>query len=385
MFKFRLLWLVVILPFVFSMAACEPERLLDPIFTHTPTITATFTLTPAFTASATSTETATLTLTPQPVLEQAGTATVTLTPSDTHTPTPAGGGGGVIAYVNVDKQEDGLEIYNLFSVNVDGTGIKDLTNNNDPNVIFMRPRWSPDGQLLLYQKIVSYGESLGSTLHSMMFDGSDIHLVSPPVEQTSGAGVDEILYDAFGEFSPDGKTIAFASNRHVLSTKDPTDFEIYLLSLETGELKMITDSSGVNVHPSWSPDGSNLVFMSDRDGDWEIFSMDARGNNLNKLTNNDADDRFPRWSPDGGSIIYHSDRDGNFDIYVLALDGLQDTKVTHDSASDAAGSWSPDGKWILFHSQRDGDSEIYILNVEDGQLIQLTNNESTDVVPSWRP
>jgi len=380
--------LLLMLLIAIVLSACDSERIFAPIFTPTPTVTSTFTptftITPTITPALTST--ATIFEISEAALETpAGTPTLTNTPSPTFTPTPVGGGNGMIVFVNVSKTEENLEIYNIFRINVDGTGLMNLTNNSNPNEIYMRPRWSPDGQRILFQKIVGFGASLGSRLYVMNNDGSDVQGVLPDPANLDQADIDEKLYDAFGEFSPDGETIAFASNRHVLDSDTPTDFEIFFLDLKDNKISQMTNSYGANVHPTWSPDGTQMVFMSDRDGDWEIFVMDSQGNHIQQLTRNTADDRFPRWSPDGQSILYHSDKGGNIDLYRIDLGDMGETRLTDDPATDATASWSPDGNWIVFHSYRDGDAEIFLMKVDGSEFFQLTDNESTDVVASWGP
>ena len=73
--------------------------------------------------------------------------------------------------------------------------------------------------------------------------------------------------------------------------------------------------------PSWSPDGTQIAFQSDRDGNWNIYVMAADGSNLSQLTSHNAWDESPSWSPDGTQIAFHSYRDNNWDIYVIDADG----------------------------------------------------------------
>ncbi|MEP5611764.1 MAG: biopolymer transporter TolR, partial [Cyclobacteriaceae bacterium] len=75
--------------------------------------------------------------------------------------------------------------------------------------------------------------------------------------------------------------------------------------------------------PSWSPDGKQIVFNSNRDGDDEIYVIRVDGSGLRQLTNNDDDDYTPFWSPDGDFISFGSNRDGNSEIYVMKADGSE--------------------------------------------------------------
>jgi hypothetical protein len=80
--------------------------------------------------------------------------------------------------------------------------------------------------------------------------------------------------------------------------------------------------------------------------------MDADGSNQTRLTQDPAGDWSPAWSPDGSRIVFQSDRDGNADIYVMHADGSNQTRLTRHAAGDWSAAWSPDGNRIAFESGR---------------------------------
>src|SRR5436190_9367020 len=99
-----------------------------------------------------------------------------------------------------------------------------------------------------------------------------------------------------------------------------------------------------------------IAFYSDRDGNNEIYSVAGPGGgNLTRLTNNTASDSEPVWSPDGSQIVFTSNRPGNFEIYKMNADGTGQTRLTNKAAFDADPSWSADGTQIVFASDRDGN------------------------------
>ena len=196
-------------------------------------------------------------------------------------------------------------------------------------------------------------------------------------------------------WSPDGKRIVFTSERD-------GNFEIYVMDADGGNQLNLTNNARRDQNPSWSPDGERIAFMS-WDGkvinfaiNFEIYVMDADGGNQLNLTNNRHDDRHPSWSPDGERIVFSSERDGHFrnhfgltdEIYVMDADGQSLQRLTENRQNDWYPSWSPDGKRIAFASDRKGDFanfEIYVMDNDGDNQRRLTNNRAADSSPSWSP
>jgi dipeptidyl aminopeptidase/acylaminoacyl peptidase len=184
--------------------------------------------------------------------------------------------------------------------------------------------------------------------------------------------------DSGPSWSPDGTQIAFVSDRDGNS-------EIYLMKSDGTDVRRLTTDSAIDEEPTWSPDGRKVAFVSDRTGNLDIFTVDTDGGGLIRLTKGQASDSVPAWSPDGTRIAFVSDRDGNSEIYTLEVEGALVTRLTTNPAVEGAPAWSPDGREIAFVSNRDGNKEIYAMQQDGAGQTNLTNDPANDQGPSWSP
>ena len=157
--------------------------------------------------------------------------------------------------------------------------------------------------------------------------------------------------------------------------------DIYVVNSNgTGTIRL-TSEAGADINPAWSPDGRKIAFASDRGGNREIYVMNADGTEPVRLTNNAAPDYSPAYSPNGQRIAFVSQRDGNAEIYVMDVDGTNVSRLTNNSLPDVDPAFSPDGRQIAFSRNGVG---IYLMNADGSTETRLTTSGS-DAQPAWSP
>ncbi len=166
------------------------------------------------------------------------------------------------------------------------------------------------------------------------------------------------------------------------STRDGNS-EIYVMDSDGGNQVRLTNHPAVDSHPSWSPDGRRIAFVSKRDKGYDhIYVMDSDGRHSTRLTKVGAN-RFPAWSPDGKKIVYVRSK-GGYQIWVMDADGGNKTQITH-AGLNVYPAWSPDGARIAYTSFTGGWPEIYVMDANGDNQERLTQHTAATGHPSWSP
>ncbi len=158
----------------------------------------------------------------------------------------------------------------------------------------------------------------------------------------------------------------------------------------TANLTRLTSGSWNDVTPALSPDGKSLAFASNRSGFWDIYRLDLSSAQVSQVTNTQAYDSSPCWSPDMAWIAFETYQDGHLDIAIQSMTDLSQPPVllTDDAAADHSPAWSPDGRQIAYVSSSTGDDDIWIadLNKTHDRLTDLTNTpQAAESHPVWSP
>jgi TolB protein len=193
----------------------------------------------------------------------------------------------------------------------------------------------------------------------------------------------EITHDFYPAFSPDGKSILFASNRD-------GNYELYLKVLDGDLLLQLTENIGEVSSAAFSPDGKQIAFSNSVAGKpSSLWTVDQEGKHALLLYEGQGNVVSPSWSPNGKSIAFAMSSATaleTYEIFILDLETNQIAPVTKGHLNNTGGSvdWSPDGKSLLLFAGTPGDNDIYILELVSGEIKQLTDG-GNNAAPSWSP
>ena len=187
------------------------------------------------------------------------------------------------------------------------------------------------------------------------------------------------------QISPDGQHVVFCVQR-VDKEEEKKYSNLWIVPTEEGEPRQFTYGDQVDGQPKWSPDGREIAFVSNRDGNWEIYGMNPDGSGQVRLTEDEATDISPAWSPDGSRIAFESYRDGNMEIYVMDRDGEEPVNLTNDAAADDHGpAWTPDSASLLYYSNRDGGWDLFRITAKGANIENLTRSGGLEQSPVMKP
>ena len=265
------------------------------------------------------------------------------------------------------------QIYKLQSseqiciMNADGTNYHRLTMEDNDRHFY--PSLSPDGQDVVYS---------GYDPQSHHYEIYDYDL---------SKGMTKPLTYAFGdlngpEISPDQKAIVFTRY-----TTDPNHPTLWLMDREGGNFRQVSPVPAWD--PTWSPDGNQILFASNKESLDQLYFINIDGSGLRKVSNLPALRGRSDWSPQNLIATYSGDP-WKREIYIMNPDGSNQHQISPTGGDSQGPSFSPDGQWITFTAYFDkfndvNGCEIYIMRMDGTGLKRLTNNDYCDYQPRWGP
>jgi Tol biopolymer transport system component len=270
--------------------------------------------------------------------------------------------------------------------------------------------FSPDGKTIIFQAEEKGSDNPFYQIFTLDLASKKFRRVSPGVGKTTCS-----------YFSPDGKKIIFASThldpdarKHYAGERaareeerktgkrrryvwdfDP-HFDIFEANLDGSGLKRLTTGKGYNAEGSYSPDGKQIVFCSNRSGkdNYELYIMDSDGKNVRKLTNAPGCyNGGPFFSPDGKRVIFRADREKphHLQLYVIDVDGKNERQLTKDLKWVNWGPyWYPDNKHIIYAGANHGvpgrpNYDLHWMDTDTLKTVRITHAPGADVLPVFRP
>jgi len=267
--------------------------------------------------------------------------------------------GTKVAYVTAQRQ--GQErLYSLIVSDQDGENEHTIMESTDP---IMSPAWSPDSRQLAY---VSFEGNRSSIFVQTLRTGNRFKVSSKP--GINGAPA----------FSPDGRKLVVT-----LGGVDG-NLDIYTLDITSRQVQRLTTHRAIDTEGTWSPDGRDIYFTSDRAGGPQVYRVSAIGGTPERITFEGSYNARPRLSPDGDRLaMVHNDR-GNYRIAVMDLD-RKDLLVVSNGRQDESPSFAPNSD-ILIYATRQARNGVLETVSADGLIRQKMASGSGDVrEPVWSP
>ena len=360
------------------LAACSSDGSSTPLLTDPPTAS-TAPATTSTTATSSSTESTAPPVATEPVVTEPVVPTGPMCP-----PSPA----GRIAYA-LSLPGAGATGGDLQAVHVilpDGSNDSVLFGG-DEYLGTGEPSWSPDGT-----RAAIAASQDSDALYVVRCDGTIETVLSGLSLGTASAPV-RIEMPSNPSWLPDGSTIAFASadGLFLVDPADPefdipttTDFYGLPGSQSIVVTQVALDLTVTPGRPSWSPDGTRLVFgATDSSGNIDVYAVGLDGSGLTRLTTDAADDYQPAWSPDGSRIAFRSSRDGA--LWMMTVDGSNQQPLFSGEGAEAAyqPSWSPDGTELVYVSGPAGDTRVHIVGADGSGDRRLTADGASPRAEQW--
>jgi len=259
-----------------------------------------------------------------------------------------------MAFVKTDGQRR-----NVYVADWDGANAKALTQTT----INLLPAFAANNQALAF---TSY-DSGNPDIVLKKLDGSQTTPLVATRNMATGAA-----------FSKNGRMMAWAQS-------EGESTQLWLAKADGKEARKLTQTPYLlNTSPSFTPDGKNLVFVSNRAGGPQLYLMDLEKNAVRRLTFQGNYNQTPKVSPKGDWVAFTArDEKRRFDIFLTNLQTGEVRRVTQDQGDNEEPSFSPDGRLLLFVSSRLGSSHIFVSTLDGKVQLPLPMARGVFATPIW--
>ena len=277
---------------------------------------------------------------------------------------------------------------------VDELGKRITDHEKDGSQLNMNPKWSPKGDRIAITSDRGspqdgYSDSFTDIYVVSSIDGSQIEkLVS-----AEKSGDLESLHSYYSgmSWSPDGSNLVFVSK------SSGFDALFFVNERSKDIYKKFKPRLAAMKSPDWSPAGDKVVVTGQNDNMSDLYVFDIKTNTFTRLTDDKYDDVDADFSPDGTKIAFASDRPvnpdqpdstyeyGHYNVFIYDLNTGEITALTDDDTRSSEPDYSPDGSMIAYVSYRNGISNVYVHNLDTGEDFPITDIISGVFSPSWSP
>ena len=242
-------------------------------------------------------------------------------------------------------------------------------------VTFSRPRTRP--------RLAGLGLLLLLGLSACQFEPGTVTAIPPFIASPTPPG-------AVPSPQPSPRPMAAMQDALVFSITEDGYAHLFAYAPASLPLTRLTGDRWNDSAPALSPDGSTLAFASDRNEYWDLYLLELASGAVTRVTDTSNYESAPSWSPDGLWLAYESNEGGNLDIILAPLDQAQSPiRLTDDPAADHSPAWSPGGRQVAFVSTRSGESSVWLADLDaapEARFVDIGEPvKGRQSHPAWSP